>query len=376
MVAVAEQGNVELAAEAIQAGATDFLVRGGQLQERVSTLLAKARHLLELIERNRLLHERNRLLEQAAQRYHIVGQSPQILEVLRRIRRVAKIPRPVLILGERGTGKELVARAIHAASGSPGMPFVVVNCVAAPESLLENELFGHEKGSFTGADRRMSGKFEQADGGTLFLDEIGHMSLPFQQKILRVVEYGTFTRVGGLREVRTRSRILAATNADLQEMIRQGRFLQDLHDRLAFEVIRVPPLRERQGDVELLAQHFLNQFMREIPSLGGKQISPAAFETLRNYPFPGNVREMKNTIERAAYRDPTNRDPPRGPGPAGTGTSFAGRRGLRAEGRCLAPQLVLDAMTRAGGVQAQAARLLGLSYHQFRYYRRKFGHKG
>jgi DNA-binding NtrC family response regulator len=373
VIAVARQGSVAVAAEAVEAGATDFLVRGDRLHERVSTLLGKVRQLLELIDHNRALREQNRLLQQAHQeRYHIVGESPQILEVLRQIKRVAKIPRPVLIVAERGTGKELVARAIHEASGRASKPFVVINCAAATETLLESELFGHERGAFTGANSLAYGKFEQADGGTLFLDEIGNMSLLFQQKVLRVVEYGTFTRVGGSKEIRSSARVLAATNADLREAIRQGRFLQDLYDRLSFEVLRVPPLRQREGDIEILARHFLSEFMREIPSLGGKHLSREAIEVLRRYPFPGNVREMKNIIERAAYRDTENEITPSDidmPAPPISAASGSGGFEDRVEG--FKRQLVLDALAQAKGNQAQAARSLGLSYHQFRYHLRK-----
>ncbi|HUU22809.1 MAG TPA: sigma-54 dependent transcriptional regulator [Phycisphaerae bacterium] len=375
IIAVAERGDVALAAEAVAAGATDFMVRGGRLTERIATLLAKVRNLLELMDRNRMLAERNRLLRQAdRQRYRIVGASPQIQAVLDRVERVAAIPRPVLIVGERGVGKELVARAIHAATGTPDSPFVVANCAAVPDPLLESELFGHEKGAFTGADALAHGKFAQADGGTLFLDEIGNMSLAFQQKILRVVEYGTFTRVGGTAEVRVDVRILAATNADLEARIAEGAFLQDLYDRLAFEVVRVPPLRERTGDVAVLAEHFLGQFMREIPALSGKRLSRRAIEALNRYDFPGNVRELKNIIERAAYRDTTNEITPEDIGMLrhahANGGSFEEKVEAYRKG------LILDALSAARGNQAQAARLLGLSYHQFRYYHRKYGAEG
>jgi DNA-binding NtrC family response regulator len=377
VVAVADRGDVDLAAEAVRDGATDYLVRGGRLSERVATLMGKVGGLLELIDRNRLLREQNRLLRQAdRRRYHIVGNSPQIAEVIDQVSRVAGIPRPVLIVGERGTGKELVARAIHDAAGEANRPFVVVNCAAFPDPLLESELFGHEKGSFTGADSLVHGKFEQADGGTLFLDEIANMSPPFQQKILRVVEYGTFTRVGGSAEVRTSARVLAATNVDLTEKIERGEFLQDLYDRLAFEVVRVPPLRQRAGDVEVLARHFLGEFMREIPALGGKRLSRAALDALRRYDFPGNVRELKNIIERAAYRDTTNEITPEDIGmlpaaqPPAAGGSFADQvDGLRR-------RLILKALDEAGGNQAEAARRLALSYHQFRYYHRRYASQG
>ena len=306
LIAVAARGDVNLAADAVNAGATDFLVRGDRLRERLQTLIGKVRRTLALVDRNRDLSEQNLRLRQVdRERTRLVGESPEILEVMDRVRRVAVIPRPVLVVGERGTGKELVARAIHAGAGRPDRPFVAVNCSAFPETLLESELFGHERGAFTGAERLVHGRFEQADGGTLFLDEIARMPLPFQQKILRVVEYGTFTRVGGTHEIRSRARIVAASNADLQEAIRQGGFLPDLYDRLAFEVVRVPPLRERQGDARVLARHFLSEFLKEVPALGDKTWDEAALAALERYPFPGNVRELKTIVERAAYRDTT-----------------------------------------------------------------------
>jgi len=275
------------------------------------------------------------------------------------------------VVGERGTGKELVARAIHAASGRGDRPFVAVNCAAFPETLLESELFGHEKGAFTGADQRQQGKFEQATGGTLFLDEIGNMPLGFQQKILRVIEYGSFTRLGGTRELRSTARIVAATNTDVEQAIARGLFLQDLYDRLAFEVVRVPPLREREDDLELLAQHFLDQFLKEVPALGAKRLAPAAVELLRRYAFPGNVRELKNTIERAAYRDRTAQIDPEDidlPSQA----SAPERMAFEPQVEALKRRLILDALARAEGSQTEAARRLGLTYDQFRHYYRKY----
>jgi DNA-binding NtrC family response regulator len=372
-VAVAEHGDVAIAAQAIEAGANDFMVRSGKLSDRARTLLDKIGPHLSLINRNRVLQEQNMLLREAAGRqYRIVGDSPQVREVLDRISRVAGIPRPVLITGERGTGKELVARAIHVAGGEPSRPMVPVNCAAFSDNLLESELFGHEKGSFTGADSRVHGKFELAGGGTLFLDEIGNMSLSFQKKILRVVEYGTFTRVGGSEEIRVNTRIIAATNVDLKQRMEEGGFLRDLHDRLSFEVIHVPAIREREGDIAILARHFLNQFMQEIPALQGKRLSKAAIDVLENYAFPGNVRELKNIIERAAYRDTTNEITPEDIGMLAREKVVVDGNTFQEQVEGFREQLVTDALAEANGNQARAARALGLSYHQYRYFLKKY----
>jgi DNA-binding NtrC family response regulator len=371
VIAVAERGDVNLAADAVNAGATDFLVRGDRLPERLQTLIGKVRRTLALVDRNRDLNEQNlRLRELGRARARLVGESPEIREMLERIRRVAVIPRPVLIVGERGTGKELVARAIHEGAHESDRPFVAVNCSAFPEALLESELFGHERGAFTGADRLAHGRFEQADGGTLFLDEISRMPLSFQQKILRVVEYGTFTRVGGTHEIRSRARILAASNADLQEAIGRGAFLPDLYDRLAFEVVRVPPLRERQGDTRVLARHFLTEFLKEVPALGGKSWDEAALAALERYPFPGNVRELKTIVERAAYRDTTREINVEDLALPVVVAAQSGTFSDRVE--AFERQLIRDALNTAGGNQADAARRLGLAYHRFRYYARKY----
>jgi DNA-binding NtrC family response regulator len=363
IVVVAPHGDVDLAARVVAAGATDLLVTGERLADRVATLFGKVRPWVRLSERARGHDAAERA------RWALLGDSPEIRALKERIRRVGAIPRPVLVLGERGTGKELVARAIHAAGSAGPRPLVCVNCAAFPDALLETELFGHERGAFTGADRRAAGRFEQADGGTLFLDEVACMSLPFQQKVLRAVEYGTFTRVGGADEVRTTARIVAATNADLPARIAAGQFLPDLYDRLAFDVLRVPALRERAGDVELLAGHFLAAFQREIPSTSGRRLSRAALDAMRAYAWPGNVRELKHVVERAAYRE----------GPDEIGVDDLGLAGAAPAGgfeervEAFKRALLRDALRASDGNGAAAARALGVSYDQLRYYLKRLG---
>ncbi|MBC8351720.1 MAG: sigma-54-dependent Fis family transcriptional regulator [Planctomycetes bacterium] len=373
IVVVARHGDVDAASQAVQMGATDFLVLGDRLPERIATLIGKLRGLFDAIVKNRLLSDRNAQLRDAIQaRFEIVGESPQVRAMIEQIRLVAEVPRPLLILGERGTGKELVARAIHFIGKSASKPIVTVNCAAFSDSLLESELFGHEKGAFTGADVTRHGKFEQADGGTLFLDEIGNMSLTFQQKILRVVEYGTYTRVGGMHELKSTVRIVAATNCDLQEMIYNGDFLPDLYDRLAFEVISVPPLRERQGDVEVLMHYFATQFEREVPAFRGKRFSKAAIGELNRHSFPGNIRELKNVIERAVYRDTTDEITPSDLGLKSPELPHYQGGTYQEQLDGFARELIEVALQNSGNNQAEAARRLGLTYHQFRHYYRKY----
>jgi len=373
VVIVADKGDVDVAAQAIEAGANDFLVRGPKLRERVRTLLGKLHALLHAVDQKRQLDEYQTQLAEALQaRRPIVGESATMRDLLSRIERVARVPRPVLVLGERGTGKELVARAIHFSGGPKSRPLVTINCAAFNDALLESELFGHERGAFTGADSARRGKFELADGGTLFLDEIGHMSLPFQQKILRVVEYGVLQRVGGSVELRTTARIVAATNCDLRERIRRGEFLADLYDRLSFEVLEVPPLRTRGTDIELLAQFFLDSFRREAESIPAQRISVAAMTALRGYSFPGNVRELKTIIERAAYREVGEEIAVADLGLSNEPSvpQFTGTFDERVD--AYSRQLLSDALHQAAGNQAQAARLIGLSYHQWRYFAKKY----
>lgn len=228
-----------------------------------------------------------------------LGQSPAFLSHMDDLSRVAPIDRPVLVIGERGTGKELSAARVHYLSGRWGSPFVAMNCAALPESLLEAELFGVEPGAFTGAAKRRAGRFERADGGTLFLDEIGNAPLAVQEKVLRVIEYGEFERLGGSDTQSVSVRIVAATNADLPSLAEAGKFREDLLDRLAFDVLTLPPLRARTGDVPLLAQTFARAMASELEWAAFPGFTDGAIHALEAYAWPGNVRELRNVAERA-----------------------------------------------------------------------------
>ena len=236
-----------------------------------------------------------------------IGHSQAFLALMEHVSRVAPLDRPVLVVGERGTGKELIATRLHFLSTRWDGPLIKLDCATLSESLLEAELFGHEAGAFTGAVRRRLGRFELADGGSIFLDEIANASLEAQEKVLRVSEYGVFERLGAATTRRVDVRIIGATNVDLPAAAAAGRFRHDLLDRLAFDVLTVPPLRARHGDIMLLAEHFARAFARELGAGEFAGFSPAARAALTDYPWPGNVRELKNTVERAVYRmaDPT-----------------------------------------------------------------------
>lgn len=231
----------------------------------------------------------------------LVGQSPAWLETLEHVSRAALVDRPILVIGERGTGKELIAERLHFLSPRWDQPFVKVNCASLSDDLLDSELFGHEQGAFTGASRKRAGRFEQADGGTLFLDEIATASLPVQEKLLRVVEYGEYQRLGGEQVLTCDVRIVAATNVDLPSRAENGRFRADLLDRLAFDVITVAPLRARPQDIVLLAEHFGSRIARELEAPGFPGWSQSALDKMMDHAWPGNVRELKNTAERATF---------------------------------------------------------------------------
>ena len=290
VIIISGKGTIDLAVRATKLGAYDFIEKPLD-PDRV---LLSLQHALQW---RRLELENLKLREQLGERYRIVGDSAAMREVLRLVDKVAPTEARVLIRGESGVGKELVARAIHSLSPRAEGPFVQLNCAAIPVDLVESELFGHEKGAFTGAVSARKGRFELADGGTLFLDEIGDMPLGAQAKVLRAIEEGEFERVGGMNTVKVDVRIIAATNKDIEAEIRMGKFREDLYYRLNVVSISVPPLRERREDVPALAQHFCREFCRA----NGKRekvISGEALRVLKSYDWPGNVRELKNTIER------------------------------------------------------------------------------
>jgi two-component system nitrogen regulation response regulator NtrX len=290
VVMISGHATIQTAVEATQLGAYDILEKPLDTDRILVTLRNTLQHLD--------LHEENaRLRETIESRYEIVGRSYAIRAVIDKIERVTKSPARVLISGENGTGKELVARAIHRQSQRADGPFVEVNCAAIPSELIESELFGHMKGSFTGAVQDRAGKFEQADGGTLFLDEVGDMSLAAQAKVLRVLQDGVVTRIGGSKPTQVDVRVLAATNKRLEEEIADGRFREDLFYRLNVVPIHVPPLRERREDIPLLVVHFLNQ-LTEREGVAPRTIANEAVERLQQLDWPGNVRELRNTIER------------------------------------------------------------------------------
>ena len=321
-----------------------------------------------------------------------LGQSEKFLEFQEMLARVAPINRPVLLLGERGTGKELAASRLHYLSKRWQGPFVALNCSALNPTLIESELFGYEKGAFTGANHRRTGRFEAADGGTLFLDEIGTIPMEVQEKILRVVEYGAFERVGDSSGIEVDVRIIAATNADLIHMVSQGKFKRDLLDRLSFEVLFLPPLRERKEDILFLANHFASRMAYELERRDIPSFSNEATIALENYDWPGNVRELKNLVERAVYRSEStvisniNFDPFSSPyvpeksdvneeidEPIKKTSIFESLsdKTLPDAVNELQIHLINDALKSAKHNQKIAAKKLGITYHQFRGLYRK-----
>jgi psp operon transcriptional activator len=310
---------------------------------------------------------------------NLLGEANSFLEVLEQVSRLAPLDKPVLVIGERGTGKELIASRLHYLSSRWQGPFISLNCAALNENLLDSELFGHEAGAFTGAQKRHPGRFERADGGTLFLDELATAPMMVQEKLLRVIEYGELERMGGSQPLRVNVRLVCATNADLPAMVAQGAFRADLLDRLAFDVVNLPPLRERQVDIMLMAEHFAIQMCREmgLPLFPG--FTGRARETLLRYRWPGNIRELKNVVERSVYRHGTSERPldeviidpfkrqHSEPQPLEAPSAVAALPlDLRAFQQQQEKALLQASLQQAKFNQKRAAELLNLTYHQLR----------
>jgi psp operon transcriptional activator len=323
---------------------------------------------------------------------NVIGESAALNYALDHLSNLAPIDRPILVIGERGTGKEIAANRLHFLSQRWQAPFIKLNCASLPETLLDSELFGYEPGAFTGARRSHAGRFERANQGTLFLDELGTMPLALQEKLLRVIEYGELERIGGSDTIKVDVRIIGATNADLKKMAEEGLFRWDLLDRLSFDVVHMPPLRRRNHDVHLLAEHFAIRFASEFGWHHFPGFSDEVLETLHTYPWPGNVRELKNTIERSLHRQ--GDDGARlqklviDPFDVGGQTTHSVNPSQTAEQNDATAKVPSDlrkaleaqerawlslALTGCGQNQKQAAKQLGLSYDQIRGLIRKHG---
>ena len=360
-------GSVETAVEAMKSGATDFLLKPFSLD-----------HLMQVVHKAleiRALRDENRALKQElGRRYefdNIIGRSPAMQEIFATIERVAPTRATVLLAGESGVGKDLIARAIHFHSPRRDRPLVKINCSALPENLMESELFGYEKGAFTGAQTSKPGKFEQADTGTVFLDEIGDVPAPVQVKLLRILQEREFERLGSNVTRHIDVRVIAATNQDLREALEQGTFREDLYYRLNVVPMNIPSLRERKQDIPFLANHFVRKLAPETASRV-ESITDAGMEKLITYHWPGNVRELENVIERSLVmatgtqldaKDIHLEDAPRR-------REHAGTPGFLPDGMTLdqyEQDLIREALRRADGNKSQAARLLGLTRNALRY---------
>lgn len=320
----------------------------------------------------------------------LLGESPTFLRILEEVSLIAPLNKPVLLVGERGTGKELIAARLHFLSDRWEGEYLKMNCAAISDSLLETELFGHEAGSFTGATKTHHGRFERAHGGTLFLDELANTSPLVQEKLLRVIEYGEYERVGGNKTLYCDVRLIAATNEDLPRLAEQGKFRNDLLDRLAFDVLTLPPLRDREGDIMLLAEHFAINMANELSREYFPGFSEPVTTQLREYPWPGNIRELKNVVERCVYRHDTtepvaeiNFDPFDSPfrpsnekNPdsltSASQTVMAWPTDLKQAVQSFEIEMIEQAMAQAKHNQRKAAELLQLTYHQLRGYLKKY----
>ncbi len=381
VIIITAHGTVDSAVEAIKAGAFDYITKPYE-QAELSAVIAKAAKAHDVAQRS--------VRADAKARAAIIGESPQLQDVFKIIDKVADTPSTVLINGESGTGKELIASALHGASSRRDKPFIKINCAAIPHNLLESELFGYERGAFTGAVTSKPGRFELADGGTLFLDEIGEIPVEMQVKLLRALQEGEFERVGGIKTTRVDVRLIAATNRELQSEIEAGRFRKDLYYRLAVVPIVLPPLRERRADIPMLAGHFVEKYNRKL-NKKIESISDDAMALLQAYNWPGNIRELENLIERVLlFADGpsiTAKDLP-DPVRQGSGTpapalsaapleAATGEGGLKDIVRMKAAELEKDLITKAleetGGNVTRAARLLQISRKSLQTKMKEFG---
>ncbi len=373
VVVMTAYGTVENAVEAMKAGAVDYIMKPFENQQLLLTV-ERALRLRRLMTQNRLLREK---LGGGSGLGGIIGESSPMRRVFEMVEKVAPARATVLVCGESGTGKELVARAIHDLSPRAEEAFVAVNCMALSETLLESELFGHEKGAFTGATGRRRGRFELADKGTLFLDEVGEMSPSLQVKLLRVLQERTFERVGGSQPIQVDVRIVAATNRDLAQAVARGEFREDLYYRLNVVRIDLPPLRERKDDLPALVAHFVKKFAAET-ARPAPEVTPEAMQLILDYDWPGNVRELENALERAVIlcgerllpgdlplemsraETPAGVEPPRG-------------MSLNQALEDLEKRMIRRALAEHGGVAAHAAKALGLTKSNLAYKIKKYG---
>jgi two-component system response regulator PilR (NtrC family) len=385
VVLMTAYGSKQIAIDALNQGAGYYVEKPFDLDE-MKTVVRKSMESKRLATEFKDLQDQNRDLRnelEGKQRFDgLIGRSPKMQAIFELIERVAATGSTIMVSGESGTGKELVAKAVHCQSGRREHPFVSINCGALPDDLLESELFGHMKGSFTGATSNKKGLFEVASGGTIFLDEIGETSSAMQIKLLRVLQERKIRRVGGTEEIAVDVRVITATNQDLEEMVRERTFREDLYYRINVIAIQMPALREKPEDLPALAEHFLDKYRRLVGKSIAGGISQAAMECLESYDWPGNVRQLENVIERAVALETTEQIQPESL-PAEV------RRGERGGGHVevalpeggidleqylemLRKRYMLEAMQRSASVQTRAAELLGMTFRSFRYFAKKY----
>lgn len=377
VVMITAFGSTETAVEAMKLGAYDYVQKPFKIDE-VKIIVRQA------LERRSLRMENAQLKKELGTKYafdNIVGGAPPMMRIYEMVKRVANTKSSALITGESGTGKELIARAIHYNGPLKDKPFVTVNCGAIPENLMESEMFGHKKGSFTGAIADKKGLFEVANGGTIFLDELGELPLTMQVKLLRVIQEGTFKRVGGTEDIHVEVRVISATNKVLDTEVKAGRFREDLYYRLNVIQIQCPPLRERKEDIAMLANHFLDKFSKALGT-SVKKISNEAMDTLKRYHFPGNVRELENIIERTVALEPgtvilpeslprhlAETQSPQTSNLDAHRIDIDVEKGIELE-KLVAEferTLLVKALEQTGGIKKRAAKILGISFRSMRY---------